>query len=61
MDLMDVTARDVVFIGDSISDVEVGKGAGVDVIGYANKFGKEFRLSRAGAVAIVGSMAELVP
>ena len=50
----------MVFIGDSISDVEAGQAAGISVIGYANKFGKDFLLSRAGAVATVAPLSDLM-
>lgn len=48
-----------VFVGDSISDVEAGRGAGVDVVGFANKPGKYERLRLAGARAIITNMTAL--
>jgi len=46
-------------IGDSSSDIEGSRAAGVRSIGYANKPGKRERLIRAGADAVVTTMAEL--
>lgn len=48
-----------VLVGDSTDDVAAGRGAGLPVIGYANKPGKHEHLSRTGAVAVIDSMAEL--
>jgi phosphoglycolate phosphatase-like HAD superfamily hydrolase len=45
-----------VFIGDSRSDVIAGRAAGVPTIGYANKPGKDQRLTDAGAVTVIGTM-----
>jgi HAD superfamily hydrolase (TIGR01549 family) len=47
------------FVGDSTSDVQSAKAAGTHSVGYANKPGKFQRLQRAGAAAVVTSMAEL--
>jgi beta-phosphoglucomutase-like phosphatase (HAD superfamily) len=48
-----------VLVGDSTTDVEASRAAGVCSIGYANKPGKVERLERAGADAIVTSMADI--
>ncbi|WP_229076062.1 HAD family hydrolase [Actinoplanes sp. DH11] len=48
------------FIGDSTSDVEAGRAAGIPTIGYANKPGKRQRLTDAGADTVIDSMHELV-
>lgn len=48
-----------VFVGDSTSDVEGSRSAGMPVIGYANKPGKARRLEDAGADVIITSMGEL--
>ncbi|MEV7185785.1 HAD-IA family hydrolase [Kitasatospora sp. NPDC093102] len=45
-----------VFIGDAARDVEAGQAAGIPTIGYANKPGKDAKLTSAGAVVIVESM-----
>ncbi|MGH8902773.1 MAG: HAD family hydrolase [Egibacteraceae bacterium] len=48
-----------ILIGDSTSDIEGSRAAGVRTVGYANKPGKRERLARAGADAVVTTMAEL--
>jgi HAD superfamily hydrolase (TIGR01509 family) len=53
-------ARDVTaFIGDSITDIEAGRAAGIPTIGYANKPGKRKRLTDAGADIVIDSMHDL--
>ena len=47
------------FVGDSTSDIQSAKAAGTHSVGYANKPGKAERLQRAGADAVVTTMAEL--
>lgn len=49
---------EAVFIGDSPSDIEAGRVAGVATIGYANKPGKRKKLAEADAV--IDSLDELV-
>jgi phosphoglycolate phosphatase-like HAD superfamily hydrolase len=44
-------------VGDSVTDIEAGRAAGVATVGYANKPGKDVDL--AGADAVVTAMAEL--
>lgn len=56
---LDVEAPGAVFVGDSISDVEAGRAAGVPVIGFANKPGKYERLRLAGAHTIITNMSAL--
>jgi HAD superfamily hydrolase (TIGR01509 family) len=46
-------------VGDSISDIQAAQAAATASIGFANKPGKHERLQRAGADAIVTTMAEL--
>jgi phosphoglycolate phosphatase-like HAD superfamily hydrolase len=48
-----------VLVGDSTSEVEAARAACIPSIGYANKPGKHDRLARAGAIAVIASMAEL--
>lgn len=55
-----ISADRCVFVGDSLTDVEAAKAAGVRMIGYANKPGKRERFTRAGADAITEVLAELV-
>ncbi|MDH6703482.1 phosphoglycolate phosphatase-like HAD superfamily hydrolase [Kitasatospora sp. MAA19] len=45
-----------IFIGDAARDVEAGEAAGVPTIGYANKPGKDAKLTAAGAIVVVDSM-----
>ena len=46
-------------VGDSVTDIQAGRAAGVRCLGYANKPGKDSRLHDAGADAVVGSMTDL--
>jgi len=46
-------------VGDSITDIEGARLAGIDSIGYANKPGKRERMVAASAGAIIGTLAEL--
>ncbi|MET8261772.1 Imm21 family immunity protein [Micromonospora sp. NPDC005205] len=48
-----------VLVGDSATDVEAARAAGVACIGYANRPGKAERLTAAGADAIVTDMTDL--
>lgn len=48
-----------VLIGDSLSDIEGAKTAGVKVVGYANRPGKVEAFQAAGADAVVTSMGEV--
>jgi HAD superfamily hydrolase (TIGR01549 family) len=48
-----------VFIGDSVTDIEAGRAAGIPTIGYANKPGKHQRLAAAGAEVVIESMQVL--
>jgi phosphoglycolate phosphatase-like HAD superfamily hydrolase len=48
-----------VLIGDSESDFYSARNAGIHSIGYANKPGKNYHLTIAGADAIAFDMAEL--
>ncbi|MCC3762453.1 HAD hydrolase-like protein [Glycomyces sp. TRM65418] len=48
-------AQGACFVGDSVTDIEAGKNAGVMTIGYANKEGKAKRLKDAGASLVVES------
>jgi phosphoglycolate phosphatase-like HAD superfamily hydrolase len=49
-----------VMVGDSASDIEAARGAGVAVIAFANKPGKHDRLAALHPDAIIRSMADLV-
>jgi HAD superfamily hydrolase (TIGR01509 family) len=48
---------DCLLVGDSASDIEAARSAGVPVVGYANKRGKRERLALADVV--IDSMADL--
>ncbi|MEV6981568.1 HAD family hydrolase [Sphaerisporangium sp. NPDC051017] len=48
-------------IGDSVTDIQSAKTAGILSIGYANTPGKDHRLHEAGADAIINDMAQLTP
>ncbi len=52
-------ARECVFVGDAVRDVQAADAAGMVAIGYANKPGKAERMVNAGAAAIVTSMSDL--
>jgi len=47
------------FVGDTPSDIDSARAAGIRSIGFANKPGKHDRLVRAGADAIITTMADL--
>lgn len=51
---------DAAFVGDSDTDIEAARLAAVPVIGYANTPGKQAILAKAGADAVVTSLADLV-
>jgi HAD superfamily hydrolase (TIGR01509 family) len=50
-----------VLIGDSLSDIDGARNAGIFSVGYANKPGKLERFTAAGADAVITSMGELLP
>jgi phosphoglycolate phosphatase len=52
---------DSVLVGDSTTDIQAARLAGIDSIGYANRPGKHGSLTATGALAIVTSLADLVP
>ena len=53
-------ARDAVFIGDSVSDIQAGRTVGIPTIGYANKPAKPMLLEAAQAGVIITSMDDLL-
>jgi HAD superfamily hydrolase (TIGR01549 family) len=59
LDALDGDPATSAFVGDSTSDIQSAKAAGVRSIGFANKPGKYEHLHRAGADAVVTTMAEL--
>jgi phosphoglycolate phosphatase len=50
-----------VLVGDSTTDIQAARLAGIHSIGYANQVGKHARLTTAGAPTVVSSLADLVP
>lgn len=53
------SARSAVLVGDSVSDIEVARAAGVGSIGYAKTVQRGAELREAGANAVTDSMARL--
>jgi len=53
------TPSECALVGDSITDIEGARLAGVLTIGYANKAGKHEYLNAAGADAVVASLADI--
>jgi HAD superfamily hydrolase (TIGR01509 family) len=60
LEILRAPARDVVFIGDSVSDIQAGKAAGIPTIGYANKPAKPKLLTAALADVVITSMDDLL-
>lgn len=59
LDALRTQPGQTMLVGDSPSDMEAGRRAGVPTIGFANKPGKENRLIAAGARFVVRHLAEL--
>lgn len=55
-----IQAKDAVFIGDSVSDIQAGKAGGMPTIGFANKPAKPKLLTAALADAVITSMYDLL-
>jgi HAD superfamily hydrolase (TIGR01509 family) len=49
-----------VLVGDTTTDMQAARLAGIDSIGYANRPGKHASLAAAGATAVISSLADLV-
>jgi phosphoglycolate phosphatase len=49
-----------VLVGDTATDMQAARLAGIDSIGYANRPGKHASLAAAGATAVISSLADLV-
>jgi HAD superfamily hydrolase (TIGR01509 family) len=58
---MDLSARDVVFVGDSVEDIEAGKQAGVDVCAIPTGIHTKSELARAKPKRILKELKEIVP
>jgi HAD superfamily hydrolase (TIGR01509 family) len=59
LDGMKAPRTEAAFIGDSVTDIEAGRAAGIQTAGYANKPGKGQRLAEAGADIVIDSMYDL--
>jgi HAD superfamily hydrolase (TIGR01509 family) len=57
---MKAKPAECVIIGDSVTDIQAARTAGIASIGYANKPGKRDDFTAEGATAIVTSLADLV-
>ena len=60
LDKMKLTARDVVFVGDTPSDIETGKNAGIDVYALATGFHSKGELSEARPKRILRTLHDLI-
>jgi phosphoglycolate phosphatase len=60
LDLPRMHPEDAVFIGDSVSDVQAGRAAGIRTVGYSNKPAKPQLLEAALADMVIASMDELL-
>lgn len=60
LELTGVPAQDALFLGDSVTDVEAGRGAGVGVVGVAEDAIRRTDLLTAGALAVVPDVGHLV-
>jgi phosphoglycolate phosphatase len=56
---LNASPAECALVGDSTTDIEGARLAGIESIGYANKLGKRERLSDAGAGAVITSLADL--
>ena len=59
VEALDAEPGECTLVGDSVTDVQAARLAGVQSIGYANKPGKRERLGEAGAGATINSLADL--
>lgn len=60
LEALDAQPSDCAFVGDSTTDIQAARHAGVPSIGYANKPGKHAILNAAGADTVVSSLADLI-
>jgi HAD superfamily hydrolase (TIGR01509 family) len=60
LEILRTPARDAVFIGDSVSDVQAGKAVGIPTIGYANKPAKPKLLEAALADVVITTLDDLL-
>lgn len=60
LEILGTPARDAVFIGDSVSDIQAGRTVGIPTIGYANKPAKPKLLTAALADVVITTMEDLL-
>ena len=60
LEILRTPARDAIFIGDSVSDIQAGRAVGIPTIGYANKPAKPKLLEAALADVVITSMDDLL-
>lgn len=60
LEILWAPARDAVFIGDSVSDIQAGKAVGIPTIGYANKPAKPKLLTAALADVVITRIDDLL-
>ncbi len=60
LEILRTPARDAVFIGDSVSDIQAGRAVGIQTVGYANKPAKPKLLAAALANVVINSMDDLL-
>ncbi|XVX20388.1 HAD family hydrolase [Actinomycetota bacterium] len=59
--VLDSSGEQAVFFGDSVSDVEAGRAAGVAVVGVTDSAERATELADAGAVHVVPTLLEAIP
>jgi phosphoglycolate phosphatase len=60
LDALGANADEAVLVGDSTSDIDAARHAGVRTIGYANKPGKVDHLTNSGAQLVIDDLDALV-
>ena len=60
LEILRIPAGNAVFVGDSVSDVQAGRAAGISTVGYANKPAKPELLATALADVVITSMGDLL-
>ena len=58
---MDLPPEDVLFVGDSLEDIQAGKQAGVDVYALPTGIHSKTELSRGRPKRILKNLSELIP
>jgi HAD superfamily hydrolase (TIGR01662 family) len=61
LDELAAQPEQTMLVGDSLTDIEAAKAAGIISVGYANKPGKAESFTRSGADVVVMQMMDLVP